>query len=497
MKKRIASLAARARSSGLATFLVVGALYYSWLDLGAFGTALFDAGALDDCLRQLAALSAYAASTAPLFAACLRPQNMEPLLGKSLALVAIGVGGCASTALLGAAGAASSVPLAIAGGMLQGLTLGTFSLVLVVAACRAGGAVPMGMLIAGSAIGGMAIDGILCALQPAFFIAGMAVLPVACAACCDLTLRPKGAAKNAAAAKPATGAKEKPAPPSLLADVRPNAALFAFVGAFAFTQGVLQYIAALSPGISAAGSALLGARFLAMSIVFALLAARHVRIDLVLRAGIVVSILGCILVSNSFFAPVAEGVGVAVMSAGYACFDVVAWALLAEAAYYMPKRSVRTVAFGVFVWQAGAFAGTLSGCAGDAYGSHAAIGVLASAAALGIVGFGVYFLGSEFWRAVRYGSSFSTSDEGAAGASGNEGERPIEAIAARRMLTKRETDILAYLAAGRSVPYIAEAECISENTVRSHTKSIYAKFGVHTKQELIDAIEAETGHARA
>ncbi|MFQ8869257.1 MAG: helix-turn-helix transcriptional regulator, partial [Eggerthella lenta] len=40
----------------------------------------------------------------------------------------------------------------------------------------------------------------------------------------------------------------------------------------------------------------------------------------------------------------------------------------------------------------------------------------------------------------------------------------------------------------RSKSYIAESLFISENTVRSHSKHIYAKLDVHSKQEILDLI---------
>lgn len=63
-------------------------------------------------------------------------------------------------------------------------------------------------------------------------------------------------------------------------------------------------------------------------------------------------------------------------------------------------------------------------------------------------------------------------------------------VVARYGLTAREADVLELLARGRDVPYIAEELVISKNTVRSHTKNIFAKTGVHSRQELIDLVEA-------
>lgn len=62
----------------------------------------------------------------------------------------------------------------------------------------------------------------------------------------------------------------------------------------------------------------------------------------------------------------------------------------------------------------------------------------------------------------------------------------LEGIARRGRLTPRETEVLALLMEGRSIPYIQNALCISEGTARTHAKHIYTKLGVHSKQELID-----------
>lgn len=48
------------------------------------------------------------------------------------------------------------------------------------------------------------------------------------------------------------------------------------------------------------------------------------------------------------------------------------------------------------------------------------------------------------------------------------------------------------LVKGRSKSYIAETLFISENTVRSHSKHIYQKLGVHSKQEVLDLLVLAT-----
>lgn len=63
-----------------------------------------------------------------------------------------------------------------------------------------------------------------------------------------------------------------------------------------------------------------------------------------------------------------------------------------------------------------------------------------------------------------------------------------QALGAERGLTAREVEVLQLLCKGRSKSYIAESLFISENTVRSHSKHIYAKLDVHSKQEILDLI---------
>lgn len=55
-------------------------------------------------------------------------------------------------------------------------------------------------------------------------------------------------------------------------------------------------------------------------------------------------------------------------------------------------------------------------------------------------------------------------------------------------LTKREREMLHLLSQGRDAAYIGEALFLSRNTVKSYSKSIYAKLDVHSKQELIDLV---------
>ena len=76
----------------------------------------------------------------------------------------------------------------------------------------------------------------------------------------------------------------------------------------------------------------------------------------------------------------------------------------------------------------------------------------------------------------------------------SDGPDPIEqrcmVLASQRGLSPRETDVLVAFAHGRNVAYLASQLVLSENTIRSHSKTLYTKLGVHSKQELIDLVES-------
>ncbi|WP_162610971.1 helix-turn-helix transcriptional regulator, partial [Gordonibacter sp. An230] len=61
--------------------------------------------------------------------------------------------------------------------------------------------------------------------------------------------------------------------------------------------------------------------------------------------------------------------------------------------------------------------------------------------------------------------------------------------AARRFgLSKREEEIAALVARGRNNAVIRERLCITESTLRTHLRNIYAKMLVHSRQELVDVV---------
>lgn len=67
----------------------------------------------------------------------------------------------------------------------------------------------------------------------------------------------------------------------------------------------------------------------------------------------------------------------------------------------------------------------------------------------------------------------------------------LAAVADRFGLSERERDVFALLAEGRTSARIQEELCIAAGTVNYHTRNIYSKLGVHSRQELIDLVHGE------
>lgn len=66
-----------------------------------------------------------------------------------------------------------------------------------------------------------------------------------------------------------------------------------------------------------------------------------------------------------------------------------------------------------------------------------------------------------------------------------------ETLARGHRLTARETEVLELLGAGKSLSGVAAELIIAEGTAKAHTRHIYEKLGINTRQELLDMLVAE------
>ena len=56
-------------------------------------------------------------------------------------------------------------------------------------------------------------------------------------------------------------------------------------------------------------------------------------------------------------------------------------------------------------------------------------------------------------------------------------------------LTRREVDIARLLIRDLSKVQIGEALCLSESTIRTHARNLYAKLDVHSREQLKELVE--------
>lgn len=67
--------------------------------------------------------------------------------------------------------------------------------------------------------------------------------------------------------------------------------------------------------------------------------------------------------------------------------------------------------------------------------------------------------------------------------------RPAHSLARQFGLTQREEEVLYYVSLGYSSKIAGEKLFVAPGTVQSHTKRIYTKLGVHSKQQLISLVD--------
>lgn len=68
----------------------------------------------------------------------------------------------------------------------------------------------------------------------------------------------------------------------------------------------------------------------------------------------------------------------------------------------------------------------------------------------------------------------------------------VQQLADEYSLTEREREVFMLLAHGRGSQSISDVLTISLYTTRAHTRNIYAKLGVHSRQELMDMVDGRT-----
>lgn len=289
-----------------------------------------------------------------------------------------------------------------------------------------------------------------------------------------------------------------------------------FVGLMGFTIAVMPSIAAVGFDYSAV--------FYGLSGLFVLLfagayIARFERRNLLVLFAVPVLVLLMALLPLVRFG--AQGFGSALEPAGNCAFELVllfGCVLLARLTDASPARMflIGRLSLAVFDWL-GSAAGSLLKASVDSVMLAQVAGVLLFASCeLLLLGLVVAFLSTSRKTAaaaaggdgVAPASQATVSAQQQAASEASRGQahasaspdvaQPAEslqthlaAVADRFGLSERERDVFALLAEGRTSARIQEELCIAAGTVNYHTRNIYSKLGVHSRQELIDLVRGE------
>lgn len=174
---------------------------------------------------------------------------------------------------------------------------------------------------------------------------------------------------------------------------------------------------------------------------------------------------------------------VAATTAGYTCLELMLWAVLFE--LFLETNVAFNTLYGIV-------RGLVSLATLVATGFS--LFVVASMAA-GIVHVALLFflLAMILVSSLLFGSRNVASlwglERPAMAPEATDAEQVTQALAETYGLTARETEVVALLMKGRNEPFISEALFISPSTTHSHVSHIYAKIGVHSRQELLDVAE--------
>jgi DNA-binding CsgD family transcriptional regulator len=181
--------------------------------------------------------------------------------------------------------------------------------------------------------------------------------------------------------------------------------------------------------------------------------------------------------------PTAPQIGGSVALAGYLFLDVILWSLGA----HLIKNAGLPATWIASFPGAALTAGTLLGAAISLYTVWQGDAVIVAFGGLMAVLLLAVALVMTSSRNVRYGWGTSRP-------CGNRDQRDwIEEVcrflSSEHNLTRRESDVLAFLIQNKRKKEIGTALCVSLDTVKTHTKGIYRKLLIHSHDELVDIVE--------
>lgn len=213
----------------------------------------------------------------------------------------------------------------------------------------------------------------------------------------------------------------------------------------------------------------------------------------VTRVAVLVTLVAALYLSGVFGSAIEPGATIAMTVARFACFAYI-WLLSCDGrvgreaggAGAGGRRTLLPVLAFSAGWGAFTLVNTLSTKIGLAIGAGQGAGFALYNVAM-VACFAVLILVELLPRRL------AVASQPGSGTSGPSSEDALAArcqkLAREHGLTARELDVLVPLVRGRSAASIATALGMSTETARTHIRHIYQKTGIHSREELMDAIE--------
>lgn len=282
-----------------------------------------------------------------------------------------------------------------------------------------------------------------------------------------------------------------------------------FVGICCLAPGFMRGYTSALPFASTGGIG--EAMFSGVAIVLVVLAVASIvlfgetKIDLAYK--FVVPLMAAGLLLLPFLSAGQETLASVVIMSGYTLLEIYVWASLTDLAANTSAPTPLVFGLGKSCMNVGLLAGTFLGMNFGSSSSMLLVGVMVFIVYLFIVmenamspGIGVALsLGhqDELKSGKRAAKSDKVTIEEAAKLNLSEMfnamlDERCSIVAARYGLSARETEVLGQLARGRSLQAIADDLCVAYSTIKTHTDRIYAKTGVHSRQDLISLLENST-----
>ncbi len=207
------------------------------------------------------------------------------------------------------------------------------------------------------------------------------------------------------------------------------------------------------------------------------------------RVAFVVTMLGCLL-PLSF--PSNGSSSMVFMLAGETTMLVVVSSVLFESAHHAPRHAARVLSLGIASKALGDVSTRASIEFARGLGLTMDVGGWTFLFAACIILEYAFVLTESDVQTISCGSLVPVAKGGRipCQTTANPLARIVEEMSERYDLTERESEVLGYLLQGRSSRRIQEELFISESTANTHIRHIYRKLGVHSKQELLDVLDA-------